>query len=176
MECRLGYTPDAWSCQISVRWEFDSTGKRLEEVQEVPFGPRLTDKTLVEPMLRRAQAAILSASGGTGSREAAVARFVGMELEEVRRSTDPKTTGAKALAFSRNTICVDLAGPDLVDLSFVDLPGTFVRSFRLLRAWLIGRSRYRPERGGRGGEACGRPCNVVRRGQLPDPGRTSYER
>ncbi|EIW56258.1 uncharacterized protein TRAVEDRAFT_49098 [Trametes versicolor FP-101664 SS1] len=123
MECRLGYTADAWSCQISVRWEFDSTGQRLEEVQEVPFGPRLTDKTLVEPMLRRAQAAILSASGGTGSREAAVARFVGMDLEEVRRSTDPKTTGAKALAFSRNTICVDLAGPDLVDLSFVDLPG-----------------------------------------------------
>ncbi len=162
MECRLGYTPDAWFCQISVRWEFDGTGQRLEEVQEVPFGPRLTDKALVEPMLRRAQAAILSASGGTGSREAAVARFVGMSLEEVRRSTDPKTSGVKALAFSWNTICVDLTGPDLVDLSFVDLPGAFPRAQDVPRSWLTGWGRYCPERGGRGRAARRRPCNVVR--------------
>lgn len=96
MECRLAYTPDQWSCQISVRLEFVSAGARLDEVQGVRFGSRSADKALVEP-------------GGTGTREAAVARFVGMDLDEVRRNTDPKSTGAKTLAFSRNTICVDLA-------------------------------------------------------------------
>ncbi|KAI0350447.1 hypothetical protein OH77DRAFT_1430922 [Trametes cingulata] len=118
MECRLAHSADEWSCQISIRWEFDSAGKPLEDgVQEVPFGPRITDKDEVEPMLRRAQAAILS-TASYGS----VAHFVDMDLAEVRSRMDPKS-GARPLAFSRNTICVDLRGPDLADLSFVDLPG-----------------------------------------------------
>ncbi|KAI0350450.1 hypothetical protein OH77DRAFT_1068510 [Trametes cingulata] len=118
MECRLTHSPDEWSCQISIRWEFDAAGRHLARgVQEVPFGPRITDKDQVEPMLRRAQAAILStASGGP------VAHFVDMDLAEVRSRMDPKS-GERPLAFSRNTICVDLRGPDLADLSFVDLPG-----------------------------------------------------
>ncbi|KAI0820102.1 P-loop containing nucleoside triphosphate hydrolase protein [Trametes gibbosa] len=125
MECRLEHSSlsDGWTCQISVRWEYDGDGTRLDEVEEVPFGPLLTNKADVEPMLRRAQAAILSVSALSEGRNAAVYRFEGMELEDVRRSVDPKTGGARALAFSRNTICVDLKGPELVDLSFVDLPG-----------------------------------------------------
>ena len=63
MECRLSYAEGEWSCQIKIRWEYDESGKehkRLEEVKEVHFGPLLTDKLQVEPMLRRAQAAVLS--------------------------------------------------------------------------------------------------------------------
>ena len=60
MECRLSRAEEDWSCQISIRWEYDDYGDRLSEVREVPFGPRLTSKTDVEPTLRRAQAAILN--------------------------------------------------------------------------------------------------------------------
>ncbi|OSD00790.1 hypothetical protein PYCCODRAFT_1393152 [Trametes coccinea BRFM310] len=112
MECRLAHTPDDWSCQISVRWEFDDYGAPLGEVYEVPFGPLVTLKTDVEPLLRRAQAAVLN---GWMSDE---------ELDQfAREGPKSKSTSKKTLAFSRNTICVDLKGPDLVDLSFVDLPG-----------------------------------------------------
>ncbi|KAI0633205.1 P-loop containing nucleoside triphosphate hydrolase protein [Trametes polyzona] len=122
MECRLAHFPGTWSCQISIRWEYDAAGERLDEVEEVPFGARLTNPADVELMLRRAQAAVLGVSAA-GGRAAAVTRFVGMSAEEMRRSTDPSAGGTKALAFSRNTICVDIKGPELVDLSFVDLPG-----------------------------------------------------
>lgn len=112
MECRLAHTPDDWSCQISVRWEFDDYGAPLGEVYEVPFGPLVTLKTDVEPLLRRAQAAVLN---GWMSDE---------ELDQfAREGPKSKSASKKTLAFSRNTICVDLKGPELVDLSFVDLPG-----------------------------------------------------
>ncbi|KAI0673304.1 P-loop containing nucleoside triphosphate hydrolase protein [Trametes maxima] len=114
MECRLAHSRDAWSCQISIRWEYDDAGEHLDEVQEIPFGPRLTDKSQVEPMLRRAQGAILNAASVT-----ALAQYVDNPIEYGGKANGRR----KALAFSRNTICVDLAGPDLVDLSFVDLPG-----------------------------------------------------
>ena len=63
MECRLTRSERDWSCQIKIRWEYHNDGRtRREEVAEVDFGPLLSDKALVEPMLRRAKAAILKAS------------------------------------------------------------------------------------------------------------------
>ncbi|TFK84004.1 hypothetical protein K466DRAFT_239334 [Polyporus arcularius HHB13444] len=115
MECRLANTPDSWSCQISIRWEFDINGDRVDEVSEVLFGTRFTEKEDVEPMLRRAQAAILNPT-------VPLSHFLDIDIQALRAG-DTKVPGAKPLAFSRNVICVDLAGPDLVDLSFVDLPG-----------------------------------------------------
>ncbi|EJF61472.1 hypothetical protein DICSQDRAFT_161582 [Dichomitus squalens LYAD-421 SS1] len=113
MECRLAYVPSEWSCQIKIRWEYDEKDKRYEEVSEVDFGALLTDKAKVEPMLRRAQAAVLNPHVLKDD-------FVDMSDEKLRA---PKIAGRKPLLFSRNVVCVELAGPDLVDLSFVDLPG-----------------------------------------------------
>lgn len=116
MECRLSYAEGEWSCQIKIRWEYDESGKehkRLEEVKEVHFGPLLTDKLQVEPMLRRAQAAVLNP-------HIPEEKFVEMAEEKVKAS---KVDGRKSLLFSRNIVCIELAGPDLADLSFVDLPG-----------------------------------------------------
>ncbi|PIL25641.1 transporter [Ganoderma sinense ZZ0214-1] len=101
MECRLTHSPDTWSCQISIRREYDENGKKLLDVKEVPFGQRLTKKEDVEPMLRRAQAAVLLGDASVSDLKASV----------------------KGDRFSRNVVCVDLAGPDLTNLSFVDLPG-----------------------------------------------------
>ena len=115
MECRLSNSQDGWSCRISIRWEFDEDGERLDEVSEVPFGKLITDKDDVEPMLRRAQAAILNPS-------IPLSHFLEADMKTIRAG-GVKVLGSKPLAFSRNVICVDLAGPDLGDLSFVDLPG-----------------------------------------------------
>ncbi|KAI0758724.1 P-loop containing nucleoside triphosphate hydrolase protein [Fomes fomentarius] len=115
MECRLSHSVDSWSCQISIRWEYDEDGGRVDEVSEVTFGARLTDKADVEPMLRRAQAAILNP-------KIPLSHFLDADIETVRSGAFTML-GTQPLPFSRNVICVDLTGPDLVDLSFVDLPG-----------------------------------------------------
>lgn len=119
MECWLSYVEGGWSCQIKIRWEYDESSKdskRLEEVKEVHFGPLLTDRSQVEPMLRRAQAAVLNP-------HLSEEKFVEMGEEKLKAS---KVEGRKSLLFSRNIVCIELSGPDLVDLSFVDLPGTLV--------------------------------------------------
>ncbi|KAI0698693.1 P-loop containing nucleoside triphosphate hydrolase protein [Earliella scabrosa] len=111
MECRLAHSSGEWSCQIKIRWEYDEgKDQRLEEVEEIEFGPLLTDKQEVEPMLRRAQAAVLRP--GVDS-----SKFVNMT------DADLQSKDKKSLRFSRNVVCVELTGPDLADLSFVDLPG-----------------------------------------------------
>ncbi len=111
MECRLTHSTDAWSCQISIRKEYDDEGKKLTDVNEVRFGERITKKEDVEPMLRRAQAGVLLGDTSLGDLKSSV----------------------KGDRFSRNVVCVDLAGPDLTDLSFVDLPGMLSGRWMLRR-------------------------------------------
>ncbi|KAI0820111.1 P-loop containing nucleoside triphosphate hydrolase protein [Trametes gibbosa] len=110
MECRLSHSSNEWSCQIKIRYEYNGAGEALDEVEEIPFGPLLTDKAEVEDMLRRAQRATLFA-----------------EVEDhnvfLENNWGEKVKGQKPLRFSKNVVCVELAGPELTDLSFVDLPG-----------------------------------------------------
>ncbi|KAH9937926.1 P-loop containing nucleoside triphosphate hydrolase protein [Epithele typhae] len=114
MECRLSHSTGSWTCQIKIRTEYAADGcSRLDEVTELPFGPCLTDKNEVEPMLRRAQAAILNPHMPAAS-------FVNMDNADIGGAS---VGGKKPLAFSRNIVCVELSGPELADLSFVDLPG-----------------------------------------------------
>ncbi|KAJ7871922.1 P-loop containing nucleoside triphosphate hydrolase protein [Mycena leptocephala] len=110
-ECRMATAPD-WSCRISIRREFDKAGKRLGDVSEVPFGSVITDKDAVELMLRRAQVAALRLA-------ADAARILEMSVDELKESGQDEDTPE----FSRNVVCIDLEGPDLTDLQFVDLPG-----------------------------------------------------
>ena len=101
-----------WSAQISIRWEYDSAGRKLFDVKEVKFVPRLERKEDVELMLLRAQAAVLNPSED-------VSKFAQMDAEELAS----RASLSRTIAFSKNVICIDLAGPGLVDLSFIDLPG-----------------------------------------------------
>ncbi|TFK46143.1 hypothetical protein OE88DRAFT_1687998 [Heliocybe sulcata] len=112
MECRLSSSDGPWVCQISIRWEFDDKGKRKDDVQEVAFGAPLTNKGDVELALRRAQAAVLNPTIPSS-------KFLVLSAEDLRKKGQVPGT----LPFSRNVVCVDLAGPDLTDLSFIDLPG-----------------------------------------------------
>lgn len=113
MECRLSESSKAWSCQISIRRAFDAFGNALETSHETPFGSLITNKKDVEPELRRAQIAVLNP-------EIPLDKILGQTMKELER----KTYAVKpSLQFSRDTICVDLEGPELTDLSFIDLPG-----------------------------------------------------
>ncbi|KAJ7024655.1 P-loop containing nucleoside triphosphate hydrolase protein [Mycena alexandri] len=107
-ECRMSSAPE-WSCRISIRREFDRTGKRLGEVSEVAFGAPIKDKDAVELFLRRAQLAALDSSVN-------LTAVLKMNVEELKEKS-------QTAAFSKNVVCIDLEGPDLTDLQFVDLPG-----------------------------------------------------
>lgn len=112
IECRMTFREDVWTCKISIRWEYNKDGTKRDPVEEVAFGNAITNKKEVELALRRAQAALLNPdkSGFEDS------------LEEDLLSE------ANELSFSQNVVCVDLSGPDLVDLAFVDMPGVYIIS------------------------------------------------
>lgn len=114
MECRLSSSSSPlWTCRISIRFEYDPDGKLLDKVSELPFGELIFEKEQVELALRRAQTAVLNS-------HIPFAEILVMSQKQLKEVNNDKT-----LKFSRNIICVDLEGPDLTDLSFIDLPGVF---------------------------------------------------
>ncbi|KAF7979740.1 hypothetical protein HWV62_41114 [Athelia sp. TMB] len=113
MECRLVSSPGLWTCRLSIRWEFDDEGKPLGKVEESSFGTPITNKDDVELALRRAQAAVLNP-------EFPPSFFVSISEADLAAIM---LNNEKTLRFSRNVLCVDISGPDLTDLAFVDLPG-----------------------------------------------------
>ncbi|TFY75946.1 hypothetical protein EWM64_g8066 [Hericium alpestre] len=113
MECRMASSDKPWSCQISIRWEYEADHKKKRDVTEVPFGELTTNPKKVELMLRRAQAAVLNPHIESH-------RFLNMSAEQLKKGV---ASNVKPLAFSKNVVCIDLQGPNLVDLSFIDLPG-----------------------------------------------------
>ncbi|KAG6862119.1 hypothetical protein C0995_005931 [Termitomyces sp. Mi166 len=114
MGCRLtNTTTGKWSCLISIRREYDTAGNVLDKVSEIPFGPVITNKEDVEPTLRRAQVAVLNPHLNP----------LTVLKTAVIDSAGPTFVSKQSLPFSRDTICIDLEGPELTDLSFVDLPG-----------------------------------------------------
>jgi len=157
MECRLSSSPGPWSCQVSIRWEFDENDKPLDDVSEVPFGALITEKDKVELALRRAQAAVLNPSISASS-------FLTSSLDELKTGVrGPK----ESLPFSRNVVCVDLEGPELTDLSFIDLPGECFLAL-LLPCHPSGHIiyRYHSKCRARDCEASRRPCHLAYQGQL----------
>ncbi|KAL1679181.1 P-loop containing nucleoside triphosphate hydrolase protein [Schizophyllum commune] len=109
MECRLFSGATTWSCLISLRFDHDSKGHRIDPVSEA-YSPVLTDKADVELWIRRAQATILSPHR---SKEF----FKNKSADEIRFE-DPSR-----LKFSKNAILVNLKDPGYTDMAFVDLPG-----------------------------------------------------
>ena len=86
----------------------DKRGQPMGAAENITFGSVITDKSQVEERIRRAQRAILNPSTG----------------HETFLSGPDRDPEIKELGFSKNCICLELGGPDLVDLSFCDLPGT----------------------------------------------------
>ncbi|KAK4705698.1 hypothetical protein P7C70_g494, partial [Phenoliferia sp. Uapishka_3] len=116
-EVQLKSSTLAWSCQISIRILVDQHGVE-QAPRQFQFGPTLVDPAQVEPMLRKAQLAILNPG-------AEPSFFVNLSQESINRinSGELPSGCTKQLSFSRNLVCVEIEGPDAVDLTFVDLPG-----------------------------------------------------
>ncbi|KAJ6552047.1 P-loop containing nucleoside triphosphate hydrolase protein [Mycena vulgaris] len=111
MECTMSSSAETWSCNISLRFDYDPHGAKTETVTH-EFGPTITDKSAVELWLRRAQAAILSPHLPRGD-------FLTKTDHELRNAPPD----AERLPFSKNAVMVALCDPTITDLSFVDLPG-----------------------------------------------------
>lgn len=114
MECRLKSSDKPWFCQVSLRWEVETNGSRKAKPFEVPFCDPFSDEDHVETVLKRAQLAILNPLVDSS-------KFVNLDLASVKPDEAP--FGGSQLSFSPNVVCVDVSGPELTDLSFIDLPG-----------------------------------------------------
>jgi hypothetical protein len=93
----------------------DSTGRTNDTVIEIEFGSVVTDMSQVAPLVRRAQIALLNPS-------IAPRRFLEM-TEDILDQRVPD-----ALQFSRNVVCVNLEGPQLVDVTFIEVPSAVAAS------------------------------------------------
>jgi hypothetical protein len=85
----------------------DARGQPLGQAKNIPFGNTIYDKAKVEERLRRAQRAILNP---------------GKDVRLYLDGADEDAEDSQA-SFSKNSICLQITGKDLADLSFVDLPG-----------------------------------------------------
>lgn len=104
-------TVSSWSCRISLRFEVDEVGNKIEP-NEVRFGTPITNHNVVEIALRRAQLAILNPSIPS---EKFVAYDVTLDEKRPLGSTEQ-------LTFSANVVVVEISGFNVTDLTFVDLP------------------------------------------------------
>ncbi|KAJ7249503.1 P-loop containing nucleoside triphosphate hydrolase protein [Mycena haematopus] len=105
-ECRLAYSDAPWKCTVDLHFITDKDGQSLGQPRNEPFGDPILDKSGVEDRIRRAQRAILNPSKP--------ARYFLDEEED----DDPTE-----VSFSTNYISLQITGPEVADLSFVDLPG-----------------------------------------------------
>ena len=81
--------------------------------ENIPFGPVIKDKRLVEERIRRAQRAVLCPS----------------KHPDVFLSGLDEDTERRDLTFSKNCVSLEISGPELTDLSFCDLPGMILSPF-----------------------------------------------
>ena len=121
MECRITRSEEGhpWQCQVLIRWETDADGNSITSREE-RFGPVLHDKSGLEEMIRRAQLAVLNPS-------VPAHRLVDLDTSTLDPETNfelPASLGSRRqFQFSESVVCLDLSGPDLTDLAFIDLPG-----------------------------------------------------
>ncbi|KAF7360170.1 hypothetical protein MVEN_00745500 [Mycena venus] len=84
----------------------------LSHLHPSRFINMITNKDEVELALRRAQFAVLNP-------RVPFENVLKMNVEDLKNGV----AGSKPLRFSRNVVCIDLEGPELTDLMFLDLPG-----------------------------------------------------
>ena len=108
-ECRLARKDSPWQCIVSLRYIVDGAGQPLGQARNQPFGAVIYEKREVEDRIRRAQRAILNPN-----------KPLKHFLEE-----DDEEEFDSQLSFSLNSVTLQISGPDVADLSFCDLPGTF---------------------------------------------------
>lgn len=104
-ECRLARSDAPWKCTVELHFITDKNGQTLGQARIEPFGEPIFHKSEVEDRIRRAQRAILNPSKAS------------------RTFLDDDDEDAPEVSFSTNYISLQISGPEVADLSFVDLPG-----------------------------------------------------
>jgi energy-coupling factor transporter ATP-binding protein EcfA2 len=104
-ECRLSRSDAPWKCTVELHFITDKNGQSLGQSRNEPFGEPIFDKSEVEDRIRRAQRAILNPS------------------KPFRSFLEDDEEDAAEISFSTNYISLQISGPEVADLSFVDLPG-----------------------------------------------------
>jgi hypothetical protein len=99
---------ELWHCEVSLRF---STHHEGGSVREVVFGPSIFHKSEVTERIRRAQRAILSTQTDPD-----------VFLNDDESSRPPRE-------FSSDCIVLKIAGRDVTNLIFVDLPGQLFLRF-----------------------------------------------
>ncbi|KAJ3560537.1 hypothetical protein NP233_g10774 [Leucocoprinus birnbaumii] len=107
-ECRLTYAATPWKCTVSLSITTDASGQPLGQARTEAFGPPIFDKAEVEDRIRRAQLAILNP---------------GKPAQSFLTGNEPTLDEGSTLTFSKNCVSLAISGPDVADLTFVDLPG-----------------------------------------------------
>ncbi|KAF8504671.1 P-loop containing nucleoside triphosphate hydrolase protein [Russula emetica] len=109
-ECQLSRSNGPWRCVVSLRIVTDEDGSVLPQPRKLDFGDPIYSKSLVTERIRRAQCAILNP-------DTPFTFFL---------DAPPDALEQKDLSFSYNSVCLEISGNDVEDLSFVDLPGLIV--------------------------------------------------
>lgn len=107
-ECKLTRSPKPWQCTVSLRFITDPNGQPLGQPRIDRFGDTITEPSLVEERVRRAQRAILNPT---------------VIYKTFLTGDDEDFHDELTLTFSTNTVILDISGPDVEDLAFCDLPG-----------------------------------------------------
>ncbi|KIM27377.1 hypothetical protein M408DRAFT_169403 [Serendipita vermifera MAFF 305830] len=102
--CHMENNNGPWRCRVSIMREVDGNGDRLSETQTIPFGTEIDSPNLVCERIQRAQMAILHPD------------------QDPQQFTQGPLFSSPS-GFSLNSIVINIEGPDVIDLSFVDLPG-----------------------------------------------------
>ena len=107
---------------MSLSITTDSKGQPLGQSKSEPFGPPIYSKQEVEDRIRRAQLAILNP-------QIPLTSFLkednidSDEIDPTADSDDIFQEVSTSLTFSINSVSLAISGPDVADLTFVDLPG-----------------------------------------------------
>lgn len=104
-ECRLSYSMEPWTCRVSLRFTTDAHGQPIA-VRTIPFGDPISDKAEVADRIKRGQQAILNPQLSSS----------------VFLNAHPADS-TSSVTFSTNCILLEISGPDVPDLTLVDLPG-----------------------------------------------------
>ncbi|KAG8918893.1 hypothetical protein FRC02_002053, partial [Tulasnella sp. 418] len=109
-EIRTHSSTDPYYCQISIRRSCSSE----DEIHETPFSNKLKREDDIELMLLRAQFAVLRPHCKPET-------FLNLTWTQIT-CKQPFTTLEEG-DLSRDVICVDVFGPNAIDMTYLDLPG-----------------------------------------------------
>ncbi|RIA95863.1 P-loop containing nucleoside triphosphate hydrolase protein [Glomus cerebriforme] len=113
MEIRLIQSSSDWSCQVSLRKEYDAHEKKLIRPEESKFGDIINDPDNVEIVARRAQKALLNPYSSPED-------YFNHDFENINYVDDAVDNELK---FTKNVVCLEIKGPKVPNLSLIDLPG-----------------------------------------------------